>query len=98
MRFEWGPEKAQSNLEKHGISFAKAIELFSSRAEYLEIYDEHHSEMEDRFIVIGPVSSRIIVMIYSESSEDTFRIISARKATRREVRLYREHMKGDPHD
>jgi uncharacterized DUF497 family protein len=96
MRFEWDPEKERSNLEKHGISFGRAIELFSSGVEYLEIYDERHSEIEDRFIAIGPLSGRIIVMVYSESSEDTIRVISVRRATRGEARLYREHMKGGP--
>jgi|SRR5688572_6286516 len=96
MRFEWDPEKARSNLEKHGISFGKGIELFSTGVEYLEIYDERHSEIEDRFIAIGPLWGRIIVMVYSELSEDTIRVISVRRATRREARLYREHMKGGP--
>ena len=40
MRFEWDPEKARANLEKHGVSFEEAKALFSSEADYLEIYDE----------------------------------------------------------
>jgi hypothetical protein len=96
MRFDWDPEKAKANLDKHGISFRKAIELFSSGVDYLEFYDEDHSQDEDRFIAIGPVAGRIVVVAYTEWPEDTIRVISARRATRQEIRLYRENTKGDP--
>ncbi len=98
MRFDWDPEKEKANLEKHGISFPEATELFSSGADYLEIYDEDHSQNEDRFIAIGPVAGRIVLVVYTERPDETNRMISARPATRREIRLYRQSMKGDSDD
>jgi hypothetical protein len=91
MRFDWDPEKEKANLEKHGVSFEDAVALFSSREDYLEIYDESHSQDEDRFIAIGPATGRIIVVVYAEWPEDTIRLISARPATRKELQLYREY-------
>ena len=55
MRFDWDPEKEKAKLDKHGISFGEATELFSSGVDYLEMYDEDHSQKGDRFIAIGPV-------------------------------------------
>lgn len=95
MRFEWDPEKATANLEKHGIPFSEAIDLLSSGVDYLEIYDEEHSREEDRFIAIGPVAGRIVVVVYTEGPDDAIRLISARRATRQEIRLYQENMKGE---
>ena len=93
MRFDWDPEKEKSNLDKHGISFGEAIELFSSGVDYLEVYDEGHSQEEDRFIAIGPVAGRIVLVAYSQRPEDTIRVISARLATRQEIQLYRENQR-----
>jgi uncharacterized DUF497 family protein len=98
MRFDWNPEKAKANLEKHGVSFEEAIEIFSSAVDYLEIYDEEHSQDEDRFIAIGPVAGRIVVVVFAEWPEDTIRVISARRATPREIQLYRGSMKGEQDD
>jgi hypothetical protein len=91
VRFAWDREKEKANIDKHGISFDDAAELFSSGIDYLEIYDEDHSQHEDRFIAIGPVGGRILVVVYAEWPEDTIRVISARPATRREIRLYRKY-------
>ena len=91
MRFAWDPEKENANRTKHGISFSEATELFSRDVDYLEIYDEAHSREEDRFIAIGPVSGRFLVVVYAEATEDVIRLISARLATRREIHLYRRY-------
>lgn len=96
MGFHWDPDKERANLEKHGVSFRRAAELFSGGRDYLEIYDEGHSQDEDRFIAIGPINGRIVVVVYTVWPEDTIRLISARPATRREVQLFREY-EGDPH-
>jgi uncharacterized DUF497 family protein len=98
MRFAWDPDKAKANLDKHGVSFQEAIKLLSSGSDYLEIYDKDHSQDEDRFVAIGPVAGRIVVVVFAEWPEDTVRVISARRATRQEVQLYRESMKGEPDD
>ncbi len=91
MRFDWDPEKERANVAKHGLSFAEAIELLSSGVDYLEIYDADHSQDEDWFIAIGPAAERVVVVVYTERSENIIRVISARPATRGEAQLYREH-------
>jgi len=92
VRFEWDPAKDQINRKKHGVSFKEAKELLASAAEYLEIFDESHSDDEERFIAIGPLRRGLMVVVWTESTEDTTRIISARWATKREKDLYREYM------
>ena len=94
MEFEWDDAKADRNRERHGVSFDEAKELFTRGVEFLEIYDAEHSLDEDRFIAIGPVVRGVIVVVYTAHQEDTIRIISARNATRSEIRLFRRHM-GD---
>lgn len=56
VRFEWDTAKDQANLQKHGISFGEATELFDIRDDLiLELYDFEHSHNEDRIISIGPI-------------------------------------------
>ena len=90
MELEWDPEKDRLNREWHGISFEEAAELVA-RDDYLEIYDQGHSGDEDRFIAIGAIRRGVVVVIFTERQDDVIRLISARRATRREAELYREH-------
>ena len=92
MRLTWDKAKSHTNQAKHGISFEEASELFSSRADYLEIFDEAHSIDEDRFIAIGPIRRGVVLVVSSEQDETTLRIISARWATKREIGLYYQLM------
>lgn len=92
MAVEWDPEKDELNQAKHGISFSDVRALFDSEADYLVMFDEVHSETEDRFIAIGAIERGIVVVVFTEPEEDTTRIISARLATDREQSLYRSHM------
>jgi uncharacterized DUF497 family protein len=91
VRVEWDEVKNLANRRKHGISFEEAEELFSSY-DYLEIFDESHSESEDRFIAIGPIASGLILIAWTERDNDTRRIISARWADEREQALYHSYM------
>ena len=84
MRFEWDPAKDAVNRAKHGLSFEEASELFKTDTDYLEIYDEEHSDEEDRFIAIGKIKRGVIVVAYTERDDDVVRIMSARMATSRE--------------
>ncbi len=93
MRFDWDPAKEEENRIKHGISFGEATALFTSGADYLEIPDEKHSEDEDRLIAIGPIHRGVVMVVFTERLEQTIRIISARRATKTEIRLYNEHLK-----
>ena len=95
MRFEWDPEKEKSNRAKHGITFGDATALFTNGKDYLEIGDDEHSESEERLIAIGVIIRGVIVVIFTERSEDTIRILSARKATKSETRLYHQYLGGD---
>ena len=92
MDFEWDAAKDEANIDRHGISFDEAKELFTSGVDYLEIYDAEHSEDEDRFIAIGTVQRGVVVVVYTERQEDRIRIISARFGTAQETRLFRRHM------
>ena len=92
MAFEWDPIKDKANRQKHGLSFNDAKELFASDADFLEIYDEEHSDEEDRFIAIGPIHTGVIVVVYTVLQNDIIRIVSERKATRKEVLLFHKYM------
>ena len=94
VRFEWAPNKDRANRQKHGLSFDQATELFTSDNDYLEIYDEAHSGEEDRFMAIGSIRAGVVVVVYTERQDDIIRIMSARRATRREVRLLRQYFGG----
>ena len=96
MRFEWDPDKERANREKHGISFQEASELLESVDDFLEIYDESHADEEERFIGIGPIRNRVVVVVYTERADDVIRIISARRATKNEVRLFQQYFEGNP--
>jgi uncharacterized DUF497 family protein len=94
MKFEWDSQKAKINAEKHGITFEEASKLFRGRADFVEIFDQSHSVDEDRFIAIGPIVKGIVVVVYIEKSLDLIRIISARKATKKETYLFLNFKKG----
>jgi uncharacterized DUF497 family protein len=88
VKVTWDPAKDLENQRKHGISFKEAAEVFSSDVKYLEIFDEVHSEIEDRFITIGAIRRGVALVISTEQNEETIRLISARWATSSEQRLY----------
>jgi len=92
VRFEWDPARNLANQRTHDVSFEEAAELFTSGRDYLEIFDERHSELEDRFIAIGLVRRGVVLVVWTERDEDVIRIISARWATSREEQLYREYL------
>jgi len=87
MNYEWDTNKAKSNYKKHGIRFADAVGVFEDE-NAITIEDDH--EKEDRFITIGrDFLSRILVVVYT-FRDIAIRIISARKATARERKMYEE--------
>jgi len=90
--FEWDHNKAKLNTSKHGISFELATEVFLDPAA-LSTFDEDHSEKEDRWVTLGRTKDGlylVVVHTFNEYDEDTvtIRMISARKATGREIRQY----------
>jgi hypothetical protein len=88
MRFEWDSARNDENIDKHGISFDEASKLLLATADSMEVFDNAHSDEEDRFVAIGPMARGIIVVVFTERDEETIRIMSARAATRRERRRY----------
>ena len=94
MSFEWDSEKAAINKKKHALSFDTAYKVFND-INRIEIYDAAHSIDEDRYITIGCINGIdvIIYMVYTERT-NTIRIISARKATNYERRMYYDNKKN----
>lgn len=93
MRIEWDQSKSDANEAKHGLRFDQAAELLASETGFLGIYDEYHSDDEDRFIAIGPVGGILIVVVYAERDDDVLRVISARTATKVERGMYEDFEK-----
>jgi hypothetical protein len=92
VRVAWDEAKNLANRRKHGISFEEAEELFTSSSDYLEIFDEAHSQSEDRFIAIGPITRGLILVVWTARDDDSLRIISARWASEREHALYHSYL------
>ena len=95
VKFEWDPNKERQNIRKHGVSFDDAKELLASDTDFLEIYDSEHSDVEERFIAIGPIQRGLVLVVFTERSEETVRIISARWASKTEQSLYVEYMENE---
>ncbi len=89
MEFEWNPDKAILNLEKHGVSFQEAATVFNNPLS-VTFPDPDHSIGENRYVIIGISRfERLLIVAHTDRGEKV-RIISARKATRQERRFYEE--------
>ena len=86
-KFVWDSEKAIINKKKHKVSFETAARVFLDE-NLVDDIDDFHSDLEDRFKIIGKVGT-ILTVIYTERG-DRNRIISARSATKKEVKKYYE--------
>lgn len=95
MLFEWDKEKEKINITKHGIDFTTAAKIFKDENR-IEMYDEEHSDFEDRYVTIGTIGSvaYVVVVVYTERKE-AIRLISARKATNQERRMYYDYSQGN---
>ena len=89
IRYAWDPKKAAANRAKHGVSFEKAREVFEDPLAVRDL-DDREEYGEERSTIVGMVGNRLLVVVYTEGSDSTIRIISARKATAHEKRKYRE--------
>lgn len=89
MEFEWDETKDDSNFKKHGVRFSEAVSVWLDEAA-LEIHDSDHGDNEERWVRIGISRvARILVVVFIEKIEgQRIRIISARKATRKETEQY----------
>jgi len=88
MTFEYDPQKAQINWQKHSVSFAEAELVFFDP---LAIHDvDPDSVSEERFIAVGIGSSGLLLVVVYTMRGDAVRLISARYATRQEAKAYEE--------
>jgi uncharacterized DUF497 family protein len=90
--FEWDPAKARQNAKKHRITFERGATVFLD-PNALSLFDEQHSEEEERWITLGLDQTGVLLVIshtYHEETENSARVrlISARKATRNETKQY----------
>ncbi|MEH2455379.1 BrnT family toxin [Nostoc sp.] len=89
MEFEWNPDKATLNLEKHGVSFQEAATVFNHPLS-VTFPDPDHFVRESRYVIIGLSRFEQLLVVAHTDREEKIRIISARKATRQEKRFYEE--------
>ena len=94
MRFEWDENKRKENILKHGFDFADAWKIFT--APMLTELDEREDYGEDRWIGIGMLEARIVVIVFTareEDNEEIVRIISLRKALNHERTKYEQALR-----
>jgi uncharacterized protein len=91
--FDPNDRKDRINRKKHGLSFDEAKEIFSRPGEVLTIPDRRKDYGEDRFINIGPIGDDLLVVVVHTNRAGMIRIISARKANKRESRRYHDYFK-----
>jgi uncharacterized DUF497 family protein len=93
MRFEWDDKKATANFKKHQISFDLAITVFDDPSALIAP-EQKHSKVENREWIIGMSDKGVLVVIFTKRmSGRSYRLISARKANRKERSLYEEFKK-----
>jgi uncharacterized protein len=91
MKFEWDNNKAQVNVDKHGVSFEEAQTVFADPLAAI-FDDEGHSDEESREIIVGhSIGNRLLLVCFTQRSE-VVRLISARPATKRERKDYEENV------
>ena len=88
--FDWAKNKNRTNQKKHGVSFEEAQTVFYDD-NAIQFWDDDHSAGEDRFLLLGRSSKmRILLIVHCyREQESVIRIISARKATQKEIKQYR---------
>ncbi len=90
MKFEWDEKKARSNLAKHKVNFDLAITVFDDPCALIAP-DPKHSQKEKREWIIGLSDSGVLVVIFTKRlAGKLYRVISARRASRRERKMYEE--------
>jgi len=92
IRFEWDEAKNRANRRKHGVSFEEAQTVFLDE-NAIRFFDPDHSADEDRFLMLGiSIRLRVLVVCHCFRIDDsTIRIISARKANKKEAATYRDY-------
>jgi hypothetical protein len=87
MEIQYDPSKAESNESKHGVSFDEATSVLFDPMGL--IFEDNDSEYEHRWVLLGMSNKdRLLVVVYTLRDDEIIRLISARKATRKEVKQY----------
>jgi uncharacterized protein len=89
VRFEWDPVKARGNASKHGVTFTEAATAFRDPVS-ITVSDPDHSDLEDRFILVGRTTLGRLVVVVHADRHGHVRIISARLANRRERKAHED--------
>ncbi len=92
MRFEWDEKKNRTNIRDHKLDFVDVPPVFSGPM--LVESDEREEYGEDRWVGIGFLRNVAIVVVFTEPRRDTIRIVSARKANKRERNRYEQSLKN----
>ena len=90
--YEWDETKQRVNLSKHGLSFEDAALVFAGPC--LTFEDKRYDYDEDRYLTLGLLAGRVVVIAHTPRGQDT-RIISMRKANSREQKIYQERLGAD---
>jgi uncharacterized DUF497 family protein len=94
LKFDWNPQKAIINEQKHKVTFEEAKSVFYDENARL-IYDPEHSLDEDRYIILGmsDIMRLLIVCHVYQENDECIRIISARLANKQERQQYRQFLR-----
>ena len=90
MAYEWDETKNRANIRKHGIDFMDVPSMFQHPM--VTFLDQRMDYGEERWIGIGILKTIVAVVVFTEPKDGTIRIISARKATTHEERIYRDEI------
>ena len=90
MRYEWDEAKNRINITKHGLDFADAAQVLTGRC--VTFADARFDYGEERFISLGTLAGRVVVIVHAPDGPEVTRIISMRKANRREQKIYQERL------
>lgn len=90
MRYEWDEAKNSSNRDKHGLDFADAEQVFAGRC--VTFIDDRFDYGEKRLVTLGMLVGRVVVMAHVPRGHEVTRIISMRKANRREQKIYQKRL------
>jgi len=93
MKFEWDKNKETINIKKHGVTFEQASYVFTDRFA-LNRFDDEHSDEEDRWVILGQSLNETLLLVVHAFRDNLgtefVRIISARKATKLETKVYQQ--------
>ena len=93
MEFEWDEQKNQANITKHELDFADAARIF--RLPLRISLDQRQNYGEERWIGLGMLDGRVVLIVFTEPDEKIIRIISLRKALPYERKCYEQYLKNE---